>query len=480
VKQRKSHIAGSVAFLAGFALLMPAMLRFDHSHQLLAAMLVLLLMAVALRSREAAIAACMVFLASLGDYRRYAGYFSGYPQSDPLLLVAPACVAFLLLLALVDNRIRGSSPLSLTLAAFMVVMVLQVFNPAQGSLAVGFAGALFYLVPLLWFWVGRAFGSRELLGLLLRSVVVPLGAAAAILGIYQSLYGMLPFEASWTQAVRYEALYISEDVIRPFGFFTSSAEYTRYLLLCCVIVFASWIRGRSRLVLLLPVFLVALFLASSRGPVVMFTGAAVVLWAVSARSVSAWMPRFVIAGIAGVALLALVLSGLQKASLGGRVDALLSHQVEGLLHATDTEKSTAIGHLWLGVEGVVKGLASPAGRGLGATTLGAAKYGEGIFNAEMDVSNLFYALGAVGGILYVALIVMILRRALSMWRLRRDALDLAQLGLLVVTLLAWLLGGEYSIAALLWFSIGALERASVERTAEQREKRRNAYRLGHA
>ena len=117
---------------------------------------------------------------------------------------------------------------------------------------------------------------------------------------------------------------------------------------------------------------------------------------------------------------------------------------------------------------------------LSVTTLGAAKYGEGIFNAEMDVSNLFYALGAVGGILYVALIVMILRRALSMWRLRRDALDLAQLGLLVVTLLAWLLGGEYSIAALLWFSIGALERASVERTAEQREKRRNAYRLGHA
>jgi hypothetical protein len=468
----------SIAALAWLALLLPVLLRFDHSHQLLAIILALLLCGLALRSRPGGVAATLVFLAVIGDYRRYAGYLEGYLSNDPLLLVAPIAAGVLFLMAIVENRIRGSSALSLMTVGLMLMMVIQIFNPAQGSVAVGFSGALFYLVPMLWFWIGRAYGTLEFTSFLLRRVILPIGVAAALLGTYQSFRGLLPYQLAWTQAVRFDALWITADVIRPIGFFTSSAEHVHFLLVCSVISLAIWMRERTRILLALPLLLLALFLGSSRSPIIMFAGAASLLWAVSAGKPATWVPRLVIGAGASIGLLAGTLFALQQMHLKGPIDALVSHQVDGLLDPTNAEKSTAVGHLALAQEGLLKGLLSPAGNGLGATTLGATKYGAGVFNAEMDFSNMFYSLGVVGGLLYVGMIGAILSGAFRLWKLRRDSLDLAILGILAATFLSWLVGGEYGLVALMWFLIGALDRAGVELVARRREKARHANRLG--
>src|SRR5215470_10296538 len=95
----------SVFVLALFALPLPYLLRFDHSHAVIAAVLGLVMCGLCVYSRQGAVVAASIFLAFLGDYRRYAGYFAGYPESDALLLVGPAIAFFLVCQGLVTRSI---------------------------------------------------------------------------------------------------------------------------------------------------------------------------------------------------------------------------------------------------------------------------------------------------------------------------------------------------------------------------------------
>jgi hypothetical protein len=338
---------------------------------------------------------------------------------------------------------------------------------------------------MLWFWIGRAYGDTALVDRVLRWLVIPAAVATALLGLYQSFYGLLPFEDAWVHSlnatVDYASLYLSESV-RSFGFFTSSAEHLRFLLIASVTLLAYGLLDRSRWLWLLPLLLAALFLGSSRGPIVMFAGTAVVLWSVLARSTAAWFPRAVVAGLATAGVLGAVLLGLQQAHVDSRIEVLVNHQVEGLLNPTDSEKSTAVGHAALATQGILLGMTSPAGKGLGATTIGASKFGAGVYSAEVDLSNMFYSLGVLGGLLYVAVVVTALSCAVAVWKHRRSATELAMLGIALCSLMAWLLGGEYSIAAIVWFILGAVDRAGLEIAAEKKRhaRRNNAYRLSHA
>ncbi len=475
------RISSSLLILALVALPLPPLLGFDHGHYVSAVILTVTLCLLALRSPQGAIAALVAYLTLIGDYRRAIGYFSGYPPNDPLLLVAPAAALFVLGLMLLGGRIRvATTALSMVLAFFALTMFVEIFNPAQGGIAVGAAGALFYLVPMVWFWLGRAYGTPEFIDGLLRRVVLPLGLGAALLGMYQSFRGLLPFEAAWVKAVSFDALYITEDVVRALGFFTSSAEYTRFLLMCAAVIVALWLRGRSWWILALPVVLVALFLASSRGPIVMLALTATALWAVQARSAVAWLPRALIAAAIAVAVLLPLLLALQAANFSDRLDAVIAHQTEGLLNPTDTEKSTAVGHAALAMEAIGMGFTAPGGQGLGATTLAASKFGVGVYSAEVDVANMFYSLGIVGGFAYVAVIGMVLIAAVNVWHRRRTVAELSLLAIAMSTVLSWMIGGEYAIAGIVWFAIGSIDGLSAATVAGRPKRVFDASRINHA
>jgi len=173
MKASGRSVVVSMLVLLLVALPLPYLLRFDHSHIVTAAVLAATLCALSLRSHEAGVAGTLGLLIMLGDYRRYVGYFEGYPASDALLLVAPASAFFLCCLSAVSrSRVSGSGSLQLTILLLAVLMMAQMFNPAQGDLTVGLGGALFYLVPLLWFWIGWVFGDRTAVDLVLRKLIV--------------------------------------------------------------------------------------------------------------------------------------------------------------------------------------------------------------------------------------------------------------------------------------------------------------------
>lgn len=76
-----------IGLLTIVALPLPYVLRFDTTHAITATVLCVILCAVCLFNRRGGIVASVVYLAILGDYRRYVAHFEGFPASDPLLLV---------------------------------------------------------------------------------------------------------------------------------------------------------------------------------------------------------------------------------------------------------------------------------------------------------------------------------------------------------------------------------------------------------
>jgi hypothetical protein len=134
----------------------------------------------------------------------------------------------------------------------------------------------------------------------------------------------------------------------------------------------------------------------------------------------------------------------------------------------------------LASQGLMKGIMSPAGKGLGSTTIAATKYGEGVYSAEVDLANMFYSLGVLGGLLYFSVIVATLAAAISLWKTRREVVQLAMLGIVLCTVASWLLGGEYAVDALVWFTVGCIDRGGLDIAAEKAARRKHAYRLSHA
>jgi hypothetical protein len=110
------------------------------------------------------------------------------------------------------------------------------------------------------------------------------------------------------------------------------------------------------------------------------------------------------------------------------------------------------------LHGYVDGFTDPLGLGLGSVTKAAMKFGGQAASTEADASNVFRATGLFGGVAYHVMIFLIIVSAFRYWDRTRKPIALAILGVLGVTFLLWLGGGQYAISPLVWLCIGALDR----------------------
>ena len=142
--------------------------------------------------RPTAVLVTFAYLFLMGDLRRVISLAEPQPAFATMLLISPVMAAYLGLPQLF--RVRLTDGLSKAMFALLVIMALEIVNPLQGGLSVGLSGAFFYIVPMLWFWAGRSLASPAVVEKLLYGVIVPLAVAAALLGLYQTFFGLLPFE----------------------------------------------------------------------------------------------------------------------------------------------------------------------------------------------------------------------------------------------------------------------------------------------
>jgi hypothetical protein len=108
--------------------------------------------------------------------------------------------------------------------------------------------------------------------------------------------------------------------------------------------------------------------------------------------------------------------------------------------------------------GILQGFTYPIGHGLGSTTDAASKFGgdTDTGSSELDISDMFIALGLIGGSLYLYIVVCAMRQALAYLRTVRLGISLPVVAILICSLGSWLIGGQYSTSAFLFFLIGAL------------------------
>jgi hypothetical protein len=413
----------------------------------------ILFCALSIMKPQIGIIATFIYLAILGDTRRFIWVNAGRIEQDPLLFVAPVSVACLCAVALLRRNIGFQTLVSKLVAALLIFMALEIFNPLQGSIQTGFAGGLFYIIPMLWFFVGRAWGTPQFVEKLFYRVVVSISVPAAALGLLQTVLGFLPFEASWIRSAGLQTTSISSSY-RPFSFFVSPAEYACYLATALIVILTPLVMKRVRLSLVLvPLLAVGLVLFGGRGPIVYSLLAVVVLWAVQGTRTSIIVVRGIIALFVGVAGILYLANQVQDAHFSKEVDPYVNRQVQGFLKPEDSDAG-AHGSMFL--DGIVKGITTPSGYGLSAATL-ASKIDIG--SSEVDISNVFISLGVGGGVLYIILVVAVYRQSILNWQRVRSLASLLVIGIITVLLANWLMGSQYSTAAIVWFAIGSMDKS---------------------
>jgi uncharacterized membrane protein YhaH (DUF805 family) len=285
----------------------------------------------------------------------------------------------------------------------------------------------------------------------------------------------MPSEMAWIRAnaVTYNALIVGLNTVHPFSFFTSAQEYVQLILMASVILWAAFLRGTRLALVPIPIMLYTIFLSGSRGTVVNALVAFVALWAVQGKSWPSWVPRLLLAGAIAIMSLLFGLTKLQQNTYDDSTQQIVNHQVGGLLSPTNDKKSTANAHVAMVGTGVIFGFTTPVGHGLGSTSLASAKLldkrSDDMANGtEFDISDNFVALGFAGGLVYLAIVFNVLAMAVRNWRETRTMNSLAILGLLCVMIGQWQHGGLYSISAVCWLCIGALDRVEKRRTLLQR------------
>ncbi len=433
-----------------------------------AILILLVLLTIALHDKITGIIATLGYLTVMGDVRRMVAAAFGQPQLDLLLLVAPAISIMFAVPSLFRAKLQDL--LSKAVLALMFVMILQVFNPKQGGIAIGVSGGLFYLVPVLWFWIGRQFATPRVVERLLYRCLLPLAIASALMGLCQTFIGFLPYQQSWISSVArtYTALHLGNS-IRAFGLSVSASEYGTLLTFATAAIVAAFIGNKRVWIIAAPLLFVAVILVSSRGLIVKLVFALAIVWTLRARhrldpKALLRLGIFTVVGLlVTVGVAARFSAGTQSTGAkGSAANQAVEHQVDGLAHPLDERKSTIGIHTQLLGAGILQGFVAPLGHGLGSTTEGARKFGgdSSTKSSEIDFSDMFISLGLIGGLIYIFVIIETVRRLLAYLETVPTAVGLPVLAILATTISSWLIAGQYSTSSIVFFLIGSLVRSS--------------------
>jgi hypothetical protein len=419
----------------------------------------------------------VVWLAALGLVRRLVSQLEAPGVADPLLLVGPAAFTVLAVAAAERGAFRERTYLANAVLLLSALAVVGAFNPLQGSIVAGLAGLLFFLIPMLAFWIGRSLCDDALLARLLKLIAV-LGVGVAVYGLFQTFVGFPAWDADWIRTTdNYQALRVEtaegETSIRPFATFSAASEFAYFAAIALLVwlvlgLTPSWFLFAAGAGVLLAA---SVFFQSSRGIVFVFLATAALTVAAARRLPIA--PALLAAGVALI-LLPFAVSRLATPAVGvAHRSPLVSHQVEGLANPLHPE-STLHSHASLVVGGLRSAVDYPLGRGVGSVSLAGSKFGQAS-GTEADVSNAAVALGIPGLLAYLLILVGGFGQMYRFAVRRGDRLSLLALAIVVLTTLQWLNGGQYAVAFLPWLVLGWMDRQrSLLDTPRQRLRRANA------
>lgn len=434
----------------------------------LAVTVVIVWVALSVRTPRVALYSLLIWLSCLGLVRRLVSAIGPTPPAfgDPLLLSAALCWCLLATVAFTQGALRERTHLANAVLILTGVLTLSALNPKQGGLEVSLGGLLLVVVPMLAFWVGRTLLDDRGLRVVL-SIVAIMALPAGLYGLYQTFASFPSWDIEWVKESGYAALSVAGSV-RAFSVFSSASEYAMYVAMGLVIWLSLGYRvlgiPRRLGALGLPLVIAAVALLSlatwfigSRGIIVLLVGA---IWLIFAIRIGMRMHWAIATGVVAVLVLPLAVELVAPGQFSDTTSGdIAAHQVNGL---TDPfgEGSTLSIHLEMLRGGIVTAIQNPLGSGLGAVTLAGQKYAGVNAGTETDISNAAVAAGIAGLLSYVYLLVRAVPQVYRTASRRRDGLALAAMGILIVTFPQWLQGAQYAVAPMPWLALGWFDRQS--------------------
>lgn len=432
---------------------------------------------IAISNRVAAVCLIIVWLALLGFLRRLLIPFVGWSEIDPLLLVGPGAAVVLMYVGRHAAAKVPRTMLSSTVLFLALWTVGQIFNPYERDFMVALQASIFYLPPLLWFFVGRGLDADAHDKVLLTMFWVSIPVVA--LGMFHSLVGFLPFELTWLGVSgQSAAVFLPGFRVRPFSTLVSPQEYGYFLsFLICYLTARVAHPDKHRIWLFgyLGLAWIALFLQASRSIFLLTLVAVATVLVVRSRSIAALIGLFAVATALVLFSLATEAApsevreerGEARSGDQGNPDVLVQHQVSGLV---DPSSSTFSLHMRLIERSIQDAFRRPLGAGISRGTI-AEKNADPTANtsAESDLPNVMAGLGLPAGI---ALILLYLAgfAAVFYLELRHPSVrHLAWLGILVAATNQWLNGALYSVSSTLFLILGGV---AAEFAVRKRAKRR--------
>ncbi len=381
---------------------------------------------------------------------------AGWSPNDPILLFVPAVVGIYCLLHPVFRK--PWNDITRWMVVVLAVACVQAVSPMGAGLRANLIGAMFIVVPLLWFFVGRTVDAKTI-DLIVRAIPF-LGIIIGSYGMYQFNVGFLPWDKAWVHLAGYTALHVG-GFVRPFGTFASSAEYETFLLIAALVSFGLAFRLRGVAAVLYGAlgvgFWAAGFLDGSRTGMVYTAAGVGILWAYRVES-QRYM-RLLAAAVGTVVIYLVAVHGHHFAAGGlgasSKAGQMFSHQMSALSAPFSAKTSTLTIHIDMIKYGVMFGFRHPLGDGLGVITAAGGRFGSGSMSMEADYSNFFIAGGVFGGLAYLWTVMILAYRSLTQSKLSSVAAYVLP-SILLLTSGQWLNGGYYFVSALVWLLAGSL------------------------
>jgi hypothetical protein len=459
-------------------------------------------------SLEAGLFAMMLFEPLRGFLRRAQYLFLPYSATDPIHVITPlvTMMAFAMLLQRHKLSIFRATPLAGLTSILGIIYFLQIFNPLQGGLSVGLSGALFVLVPVVWFYFGQAM-KPAFMETALRLMVV-LGILTSLYGLYQLTFGFPAFEQYWIDNTEFYNSISVGNVKRALATYSSAEEWGRYIEVGALVALGfgatassnvrrlAWFTCAAALTLML-------MLTGQRTAIFGLIFGAFVLLMLGAKTWRGAMSRLFLALAPAILVAVLVQAPTNDDMLShgsdDKMGAVLSHSARGTLRPGEEESLQERLKNWTFLFTEVIPY-RPLGIGVGGTSVGAWR-----FNADLDlppIDSYFISTVLTCGFPAALLFMWILFRATRMsWRISRelqleDGMDLTEddddscelesrelawrearvwriaAALMPVLMLNSFFGNTftlYSVAPIGWLLVGWISAGELRQTTEQIE-----------
>ncbi len=422
---------------------------------------------------EASLIAMMIFEPVRGVARRAQYLIVEYSSQDPIHLLTPIVTIFAFALLLKTHRlgILRATPLASCVSVLGAIYFVEIFNPLQGGLVVGLGGAMFVLIPLLWFYFGLV-ASEKFINRTL-CLIVCVGLIASVWGIYQLVFGYPAFEQYWIDNTEFYNSIAEGKVERALATFSSAEEWSRYVEVGAIIAFG-FSAARRRLIAragwlaIGGVLIGFVALTAQRAAVFGLLAGLVVLVVLGAQTLLRGLGRLTALAIPFVLLIVFMPApssdDMWSKDESQTIDTVLSHTQRGVLKPAEEGSFQERLKNWTYLATQVIPY-RPLGEGIGAGSLSESKFAVDAYDLPPIDSSIFR--NAVScGIPGLLLFVWILWRAirLSWWNARRGSptgdgppikrIVAAVIAALVVNSMFGMAFTLYAVAPIAWLLIG--------------------------